>query len=137
LLRRQWHVRRAHRSSAQGCVQGEAGAAPAAIPDGKELHIRSTDSAAEAMGDLLLGRGGMGYVRRIFGQFFDRPVVRSAMGDGLKECAQPYDQRATQVMIDSAKAFFTGAFATRGRSSTPLRPWSSRRRCARTSKCGQ
>jgi hypothetical protein len=96
---------------------GEARAALAAIPGGKELHIRSIDNAAKAMEDLLLGRGGLGSVRRILDQFFDRSVVRTAMSDDLKERVQPHDQKAIQGMIDSAKAFFTGTLATRGRRS--------------------
>ena len=93
----------------------EAQAALAAIPGGKELHIRSIDNAAKAMEDLLLERGGLGSVRRILDQFCDRPIVRTAMSDDLKERAQPHDQKAIQDMIDSIKAFFTGTMATRGR----------------------
>ncbi|MEC7493472.1 MAG: hypothetical protein VYB01_11340, partial [Pseudomonadota bacterium] len=78
---------------------GEARAALAAIHGSKELHIRSIDNAAKAMEDLLLERGGLGSVRRILDQFFDRPIVRTAMSDDLKERAQPHDQKAIQDMI--------------------------------------
>ena len=93
----------------------EARAALAAIPGGKELHMRSIDNAAKAMEDLLLERGGLGSVRRILDQFFDRPIIRTAMSEDLRQRAQPHDQKAIQDMIDSAKAFFTGTMATRGR----------------------
>ena len=94
---------------------GEARAALAAIPGGKELHMRSIDNAAKAMEDLLLERGGLGSVRRILDQFFDRPIIRTAMSDDLRQRAQPHDQKAIQDMIDSAKAFFTGTMVTCGR----------------------
>jgi hypothetical protein len=54
------------------------------IPSGEELHIRSIDKAAKGMGDLVLERvGGLGSVRRILDQFFDRPVIRTAMSDHM------------------------------------------------------
>ena len=68
---------------------GEARAALAAIPGGKELHMRSIDNAAKAMEDLLLERGGLGSVRRILDQFFDRPIIRTAMSDDLKSKSKP------------------------------------------------
>jgi len=63
------------------------------------------------------------------------------MSGDLKERAQPHDEKD---MIESAKALFTGTMATRERRTDldrnvfyAARPRSSRRRCARTSKCGR
>ena len=55
--------------------------------------MRSIDNAAKAMEDLLLERGGLGSVRRILDQFFDRPIIRTAMSDDLRQRAQPHDQK--------------------------------------------
>ena len=93
----------------------EARAALAKIPDGKKLHARSIDIAAKAMEDLLLERGGLGSVRRILDQFFDRPIIRTAMSEHLREQAQPHDSEAITAMLESIKAFFTGTMTTRGR----------------------
>ena len=57
------------------------------------------------MEDLLLERGGLGPVRRILDHFFDRPIIRTAMSEDLKERAQPHDQKAIHEMIGSARVF--------------------------------
>ena len=37
------------------------------------------------MKDLLLQRGGLETVRRVLDLLFDRPIIRTAIGDHLKE----------------------------------------------------
>ena len=78
---------------------GEARAALAPIPGGKELHNRSTKYAAKAMEGMLQERGGLCSVRRILDHFFDRPIIRTAMGEDLKERAQPHDHKAIQGLL--------------------------------------
>jgi hypothetical protein len=51
------------------------------------------------MEDLLLGRDGLGPVRRILDHFFDRPIIRTAMSEDLKERAQPHDHKAIQGLL--------------------------------------
>jgi len=65
----------------------EARAELAEIPDGKYLHKRSIDNAAKAMEDLLLERGGLGSIRRILDQFFDRPHTHGHERPPSGECA--------------------------------------------------
>jgi hypothetical protein len=67
----------------------EARATLAKIPSGKELLIRLIDKAAKAMEVLLLERGDLGSVRRILLQFFDRPIIRTAMSDHFRERPSP------------------------------------------------
>ena len=57
---------------------------------------------------MLLERGGLGSVRRILDQFFDRPIIRTAMSEHLREKAKPNDDKAVTAIIESIKSFFTG-----------------------------
>lgn len=108
------NLRDVYRLANRGKTQ-EARAALAKIPNGKNLHKRSIEIAAKAMEDLLLERGGLETVRRVLDMFFDRPIIRTAMSEHLKEKAQPSDRETIDAMLVSIKHFFTGTMVTRGR----------------------
>ena len=106
--------KKVYRLANRGKTQ-EARAALAKIPNGKKLQSRSIEIAAKEMEDLLLQQGGLETVRRVLDLFFDRPIIRTAIGDHLKEKCQRYDREVCAAMVESIKHFFTGTMATRGR----------------------
>ena len=107
-------LKKVHRLANRGKTQ-EARAALAKIPNGKKLQSRSIEIAAKEMEDLLLQRGGLETVRWMLDLFFDWLIIRTAIGDHLKEKCQRYDREACAAMVESIKHFFTGTMATRGR----------------------
>ena len=112
-------LKKVHRLASRGKTR-EARAALAKIPNGKKLQSRFIEIAAKEM-DLLLQRGGLETVRRVLDFFFGRPIIRTAIGDHLKEKCQRYDREACAAMVESIKHFFTGTMATRGRRTDPKR----------------
>ena len=107
-------LKKVHRLANRGKTQ-EARAALAKIPNGKKLQSRSIEIAAKEMEDLLLQRGGLETVRWMLDLFFDWLIIRTAIGDHLKEKCQRYHREVCAAMVESIKHLFTGTMATRGR----------------------